>query len=172
MKKLFCPKCDNNIPLNESKYKETTTLVFVCPACAHAFKVHIANKTKDEEEIDFSLGFVRVLENSYAHKQEFPLVLGDNVIGRRNKGTDNVQVPIITSDPSMGRKHCVINVKRDKEGGLIYTLRDFPSLTGTFLRSTILAKKEQARIEPGAVATIGATTFILCASEKDEQNKG
>ena len=167
MKKLFCPKCDNSIPLNESKYKEATTLVFVCPACAHPFKVRIANKTKDEEEIDFSLGFVRVLENSYAHKQEFPLILGDNVIGRRNKGTDNVQIPIITSDPSMGRKHCVINVKKDKEGKLSYTLKDFPSLTGTFLRNTILAKKEQARIEPGAVVTIGATTFILCIREEE-----
>ena len=44
--------------------------------------------------------------------------MGDNVIGRRNKDTDGVDVPIITSDPSMGRKHCVINVKEDKEGKL------------------------------------------------------
>ena len=167
MKKLFCPKCDNCISFDESKYKATGTLVFVCPDCAHSFKAHIANKIETEAENDFSLGFVRVLESSYAHKQEFPLVLGDNVIGRRNKGTDNVQIPIITSDPSMGRKHCVINVKKDKDGKLSYTLRDFPSLTGTFLRNTILAKKEQAWIEPGAVVTIGATTFILCIQEEE-----
>ena len=168
MKKLFCPKCDNRIPLDESKYKENRVLVFVCPVCAHPFKVRTVSKAQsEEEELDFSLGFIRVLENSYAHKQEFPLILGDNVIGRRNKGTDNVQAPIITSDPSMGRKHCVVNVKKNKEGELIYTLRDFPSLTGTFLRNTILAKKEQARIEPGAVVTIGATTFILCIKEEE-----
>ena len=160
MKKLFCPKCDQRIPLDESKYTEARVLVFVCPVCGHPFKVRIVGKTK-EEEPDFSLGMIRVLENSFAHKQEFPLTLGDNVIGRRNKGTDGVHVPIITSDPSMGRKHCVVNVKKGKDGELIYTLRDFPSLTGTFLRNTLLAKREQARVEPGAVVTIGATTFIL-----------
>ena len=86
--------------------------------------------------------------------------MGDNVIGRRNKDTDGVDVPIITSDPSMGRKHCVINVKEDKEGKLIYTLRDFPSLTGTFLCSVLVGKKEQVRVGEGAIVTIGATTFI------------
>ena len=40
---------------------------------------------------------------------------GDNLIGRRSKGTE-VDIPIETSDPSMDRRHCIINVKRNKQG--------------------------------------------------------
>ena len=40
-------------------------------------------------------------------------------------------------------------------------MRDFPSLTGTFLCSVLVGKKEQVRIGEGAIVTIGATTFIL-----------
>ena len=79
-----------------------------------------------------------------------------------------MDVPIITSDPSMGRKHCVIHVKQDAQGKLIYTLRDFPSLTGTFLRSELLGDREVVRIGDGAVVTIGATTFILHTPDGEE----
>ena len=121
------------------------------------------------KEPDFSCGYITVIENVFGFKQELPLVMGDNVIGRRNKDTDGVDVPIITSDPSMGRKHCVINVKEDKGGKLVYTLRDFPSLTGTFLCSVLVGKKEQVRIGEGAIVTIGATTFILHVPGGEEE---
>ena len=85
---------------------------------------------------------------------------GDNVIGRRNKGTE-VDVSIETADPSMDRRHCVINVRRNKQGQLIYTLRDNQSVTGTFLMNEILGDKDRVRIEEGAVITLGATTLIL-----------
>ena len=70
-------------------------------------------------------------------------------------------MPIETSDMSMDRFHCIINVKRNKQGDLIYTLRDAPSLTGTFLNNELLEDKDRIRIEEGAIITIGATTFIL-----------
>ena len=76
-------------------------------------------------------------------KQDLPLVMGDNVIGRRNKDTEGVDVPIITSDPSMGRKHCVINVKKDTNGKFVYMVRDFPSLTGTFVKNVLVGKKNK-----------------------------
>ena len=109
-----------------------------------------------------------MIENAFAYKQELPLRLGDNVIGRKNKDTDGVDVPIVTSDPSMGRKHCVINVRQDAGGRFIYTLRDFPSLTGTFIRNTLVGKKERVRIDGGEIVTIGATTFILRSANPDE----
>ena len=58
-----------------------------------------------------------------------------------------------------------INVKRNKQGKLVYTLRDAPSLTGTFLNNEILGDKDRVRIEEGAIVTIGATTFILHTGE-------
>ena len=120
------------------------------------------------KEPDFSCGFITVIENNFAFKQDLPLILGDNVIGRRNKDTDGVDVPIITSDPSMGRKQCVIHDKETKNGELVYSLRDFPSLTGTFLRNELLGDKEIVRIEEGDVITIGATTFILHTSNRNQ----
>lgn len=176
MKRIFCPKCDNQLTFDEKKYPEAKALAFVCPGCAHQFKIRLGRKTittasgelKEVKEADYTCGYIHVIENSFGFKQYFPLVLGDNVIGRRNKDTDGVDIEIITADPSIGRKHCVINVK-EKDGAYIYTLWDFPSLTGTFLNNYCLGKKEQARIESGAVVTIGATTFILHeAGEKPE----
>ena len=169
MKRVFCPKCDNQLTFDDTKYPEGKVLAFVCPQCGAQFKIKLGRKLvkndlgKEVEvkEPDFSCGHITVIENAFAFKQELPLVLGDNVVGRRNKDTDGVDVPIVTSDPSMGRKHCVIHVKQDAAGKFCYTLRDFPSLTGTFLRSELLGDREVVRIGDGAVVTIGATTFIL-----------
>lgn len=118
----------------------------------------------DETEFQEAFGSITVIENVFGFKQVLPLREGDNVIGRRCVGTV-INVPIETSDMSMDRRHCVINVKRNKQGTLIYTLRDAPSLTGTFLNNEILNDKDRIRIEDGAIVTIGATTFILRAAE-------
>lgn len=172
MKHIFCPKCDYQLVFNKEKYPDGKAFAIVCPQCGHQFRIRVGKKMvktasgeeKEVKEPDFTCGYITVIENNFGFKQDLPLVLGDNIIGRRNKDTDGVDVPIITSDPSMGRKHCVINVKENNAGQLVYTLRDFPSLTGTFLKNKVLGKKEQAIIEEGDIVTIGATTFILHTS--------
>ena len=176
MKRVFCPKCDNQLSFDDSKYPDGKVLVFVCPQCGSQFKIQLGRKlvkssSGEEQEVkepDFTCGFISVIENAFAFKQDLPLVLGDNVIGRRNKDTDGVDAPIITSDPSVGRKHCVIHVKEVAEGKYSYSLRDFPSMTGTFLCNTLLGKKEQVTIGEGAIVTIGATTFVLHTPDGDE----
>lgn len=177
MKRVFCPKCDNQLSFDDTKYPDGKVLAFVCPQCGSQFKIKLGRKVirtssgeeKEVKEPDFSCGYISVIENVFCFKQKLPLVLGDNVIGRRNKDTDGVDVPIITSDPSMGRKHCIIHVKEEGDGSLSYVLRDFPSLTGTFLGNVLLGKKEQVRIEDGAIVTIGATTFILHGADGSEE---
>ena len=174
MKRVFCPKCDRQLTFDEAKYPQGKVLAFVCPQCGSQFKIKLGlkvvrNAQGEEQEVkepDFSCGYISVIENAFAFQQKLPLVLGDNVIGRRNKDTDGVDVPIVTSDPSMGRKHCVIHVKEEADGTLSYTVRDFPSLTGTFVGNELLGKKEQARIEDGTIITLGATTFILHTSNE------
>lgn len=175
MKRIFCPKCDNQMAFDETRFPQGKVLAFVCPQCGHQFKIRLGRKlvrTQDGEmqevkESDFSMGYISVIENGFGYKQELPLVEGENVIGRRNKDTDGVDVPIITSDPSMGRKHCVIHVKVDAQGERHYSLRDFPSLTGTFLFNALIGKNERVNIEEGAIVTIGATTFILHTEGKE-----
>ena len=174
MKRIRCPKCDNYITFDETKYTEGQSLVFICEHCKKQFAIRIGKTklkaTRKEEVLDenannTNFGSIVVVENVFGYKQVLPLKEGDNVIGRRNKGTE-IDVPIETADPSMDRKHCIINVKRNKQGKLIYTLRDNQSITGTFLMNEILGDKDRVRIEEGTIITLGATTLILRAAEE------
>ena len=174
MKRILCPKCDNYITFDETQYSEGQSLVFICEHCKKQFSIRIG-RTKlkatrkeevlDEQENSQDFGSIVVIENVFGYKQVLPLKEGDNIIGRRNKGTE-VDVSIETSDPSMDRKHCVLNVRKNKQGEVIYTLRDNQSITGTFLMNEILGDKDRVRIEDGAIFTLGATTLILRAAEK------
>lgn len=166
MKKIICPKCDNYVTFNEERYEKKSSLFFVCPHCGKKFSIQVG----DIEEVPGSdYGHITVLENAYGYRQELPLFLGDNIIGRRSKGTE-IQVPIESSDVSMARQHCVINVKCGKSEIPIYTLRDFPSVSGTFLRHECLGKKERVVLANGDIVTIGATTFIVYFSDPENEN--
>lgn len=174
MKRVRCPKCDNYIQFDETKYEAGQSLVFICDHCKKQFgirlgkaKLNAANQREevvDEKEGVNDFGNVVVIENIFAYKQVLPLQEGDNLIGRRCKGSE-VEIPVETNDPSMDRRHCVINVKRNKQGKIIYTLRDNNSITGTFLMNELLGPKDRVRIEEGAIITLGATTLILRAAE-------
>ena len=173
MKRILCPKCENYISFDETKYSEGQSLVFVCEHCSKQFSIRLGKSKvkalRKEEDLEEELqneefGCVMVIENIFGFKQILPLQEGDNIIGRRCVGTV-INSPIESSDMSMDRRHCIINVKRNKQGKIIYTLRDAPSLTGTFLMNELLADKDRIRIEDGAVITIGATTLILRAAE-------
>lgn len=168
MKRIMCPKCENYLTFDETQYTEGQSLVFICEHCKKQFSIRIGktrlkSKERNENEVaSDEYGHITVIENVFGYKQIFPLREGDNIIGRRCTG-NNITIPIETSDMSMDRRHCIINVKRNKQGSLVFTLRDNPSLTGTFLQNEILEDKDRIRIENGAIITIGATTFIFYA---------
>ncbi len=175
MKRVRCPKCDNYITFDETKYKEGQSLVFECEVCKKQFGIRIGQSklraTQKEEVLDENenaeaYGSIVVVENVFHYKQILPLKPGDNVIGRYVKGT-SISTPIETNDPSVDTKHCIINVKKDKKGKLVYTLRDAPSNTGTFYMNDILTDYDRVRLENGAIITIGATTLILRAANSD-----
>ena len=176
MKRIRCPKCDNYITFDEKEYTDGQSLVFICDNCKKQFSIRIGKsklratqkeETVDENENNKDCGSVVVIENVFGFKQVYPLHIGKNVIGRRSKGTV-VDVPVETSDPSMDRSHCIINVMQNKQGELKYTLCDNDSITGTFLMNEILGDKEKVNIEDGAIITLGATTLILRAAGTDE----
>ena len=148
--------------------------MFECENCRKQFRIRIgtsklaatqrdADRRKEVNDIGF--GSITVVENVFGFRQNYALKEGDNIIGRYNPG-DNITIPIDTNDRSMDRRHCVINVKKEPTGEISYTLRDFPSLTGTFLENRILGDRERARIEDGAIITLGATTIILQEPEQ------
>lgn len=177
MKRVRCPKCDNFITFDETKYKSGQRLVFQCPQCGKEFGIRIGvsklRKTQKEEnnqpaddEQQGKYGSLHVIENVFHFRQVIPLQMGENVIGRYMKGNP-INCPIETVDPSVDMTHCVITVKRDKKGKLQYVLRDGPSYTGTFVDNVILGDRERRVIEDGTLFTIGATSIILHAGEEE-----
>ncbi len=169
MKRVKCPKCDTYIVFDETKYKDGQALVFKCISCKKEFGIRIGcaklkdiheEKKIDEHQFDNQFGSVVIIENRFAYKQVIPLELGDNVFGRYLKGNE-INKPIFTSDPSVDTLHCIINVKLDDNGRLIYTIKDAPSNTGTFCMNSILRDNERRVIEDGTIINIGATTMIL-----------
>ena len=177
MKRVRCPKCGNFITFDETKYSDGQSLIFICENCKKQFSIRIGksklkptqkDENPDENSPENDLGSIVVIENVFGFKQVFPLQLGNNTIGRRSKGT-TVDIPVETSDPSMDRIHCTINVRKNKQGEVKYSLSDNDSLTGTFLMNEILGIKEKVNIEEGAIITIGATTLILRTEGSEEE---
>lgn len=168
MKHIRCPKCDEPIVFDKSRYSGGQILVFECPACHAQFRIRLRAKSKAgseqstaEEEERTPLATLAALENAFQLAQELPLYEGDNVIGRYVKGT-KANCPLKTVDPSIDTTHCIVNVKVDRATGQqLITVADGPSGTGTFLHNTLLGVRERARIEDGDIITIGATTLIL-----------
>lgn len=169
MKRVRCPKCDNYIVFDESRYQPGQQLVFVCPECNKQFgirmgtaQVKTTRKEQDAspEEPTGALGSVIVVENVFHYRQVIPLEMGDNVFGRYVRGT-SINKPIETVDPSVDTKHCIIRVQRNKRGELQYILRDAPSNTGTFYMNGILRDQDRVRLSDSDIITIGATTLIF-----------
>ena len=174
MKRVRCPKCDHYNTFDETLYKEGQSLVFECENCRKQFKIRIGSsklaatqKEANRKNLvnDIGFGSILVVENVFGYRQSFALQEGENVIGRYNPG-DRITIPIDTNDRSMDRRHCVITVRKEADGQISYTLRDFPSLTGTFLFNRILGDRERVLIQDGAIITLGATTLILQAPEQ------
>lgn len=168
MKRIRCPKCEESILFDDKLYEPGRTLVFECPSCKKQFKLRIpaARPVPSETAEQAPAGTLVVIENAFHFKQEIPLYPGDNVIGRSVPGT-KINAPITTVDPSVDTRHCIVHVGTAKNGSPVFTLRDAPSSTGTFLMNQLLGTKEKARISDGSVITIGATTMILRCAEAD-----
>lgn len=179
MKRVRCPKCDNFITFDETKYESGLSLVFQCSECGKQFGIRIGvsklratqreeneeNRAKFDSQPTGEYGSIVVIENVFHFKQTIPLRMGDNIIGRYQKGNP-INTPIETVDPSVDNTHCAINVSRDKHGHLRYVLRDMNSNTGTFVDNVEIPPRERRVIEEGSLFTIGATSIILRGPEE------
>ena len=176
MKRVRCPKCDNYITFDETKYTAGQSLVFQCTECGKQFGIRIGvSKLRDTQKVEnktqatdceSQFGTITVIENVFHYKQVIPLQMGDNVIGRYQKGNP-INTPFETVDPSVDLNHCTLNISRDKKGQLKYTLRDNNSNTGTFVDNIEIPPRERRVIENGTLFTIGATSIILKTTEEE-----
>ena len=124
------------------------------------------DENPDENANEEGCGSVVIIENVFHYKQVIPLRMGDNVIGRYQKGNP-ANCTFETVDPSVDLNHCTITVSRDKKGQLRYTLKDNNSNTGTFVDNVELSPKERRIIDDGTLFTIGATSIILRATDNE-----
>ena len=181
MKRVRCPKCDQYITFDEKKYNDGQSLVFQCPECGKTFGIRIGvsklkatqkeenaslNNDNGQQTADEACGSIVVIENVFHYKQVIPLQMGDNLIGRYLKGNP-INTPFETVDPSVDLNHCTINISRDKQGRLRYTLSDNNSNTGTFVDNVEVKGRERRVIEDGTLFTIGATSIILRTTEEE-----
>ena len=175
MKRVRCPKCENYITFDETRYTDGQSLVFQCPDCGKQFAIRIGvsklrdrqkDENPDEQADEQGCGSIVVIENMFHYKQVIPLRMGDNIIGRHQKGNP-INTPFETVDPSVDLNHCTITVGRDKHGALRYTLKDNNSNTGTFVDNVELTPRERRVIADGTLFTIGATSIILRASDSE-----
>ncbi len=180
MKRVRCPKCDHYIIFDDTQYTAGQSLVFKCDECGREFGIRIGvsklKKTQKDETAelnsesgipDSEYGSIVVIENVFHFKQVIPLRMGDNVIGRYQKGNP-ANCTFETVDPSVDLNHCTINVSHDKRGGLRYTLMDNNSNTGTFVGDVELQPRERRIIENSTLFTLGATSIILRTVEEEQ----
>ena len=177
MKRVRCPKCDNYITFDETKYTAGQSLVFQCTECGKQFGIRMGvSKLRDTQKVennaqstdcDAPVGSITVIENVFHYKQVIPLQMGDNVIGRYQKGNP-INTPFETVDPSVDLNHCTLNISHDKQGRLKYTLRDNNSNTGTFVDNVEIPPRERRIIESVTLFTFGATRIILKTPEEEE----
>jgi len=176
MKRVRCPKCEHFITFDETKYTAGQSLVFKCPDCGKEFGIRIGvsklrerqkDDNPDEQANDQGCGSIVIIENVFHFKQVVPLQMGDNVIGRYQKGNP-ANATFETVDPSVDLNHCTINVSRDKKNRIRYILQDNNSNTGTFVDNVELAPKERRVIEDGTLFTIGATSIILRSADSKD----
>ena len=184
MKRVRCPKCDNYITFDETKYTAGQSLVFKCNECGKEFGIRIGvsklRGTQKQESAELfqddgqrtaeeACGSIVIIENVFHFKQVIPLHMGDNVIGRYQKGNP-ANCTFETVDPSVDLNHCTVNVSHDKRGGLRYTLMDNNSNTGTFVGDVELQPRERRIIEDGTLFTLGATSIILRTTNVEEDH--
>lgn len=183
MKRVRCPKCDHYIIFDETRYEAGQSLVFKCDECGREFGIRIgvsklkntqkeetarlnADEASQEHEVS-GCGSIVIIENVFHYKQVIPLTMGDNVIGRYQKGNP-ANCTFETVDPSVDLNHCTLNVSHDKRGGLRYTLWDNNSNTGTFVGDVELTPRERRIIGDGTLFTLGATSIILRGANAEE----
>lgn len=175
MKRVRCPKCDNYIVFDETRYEAGASLVFQCEECGKQFSIRMRGAEQGKadgaatgaaEPRGTQTGSLHVIENRFHFRQVLPLRMGDNAVGKYAKG-NTADCQIESCDPSLDLHHCVLNVSRDKRGELKYTLRDGPSNTGTFVDNEILGDRERRVITHGTLFTLGATSVILHTNDED-----
>jgi pSer/pThr/pTyr-binding forkhead associated (FHA) protein len=104
-----------------------------------------------------------IVHDETARVQSFDLKEGKNVIGR--KSSMAVDIAIETEDLTMGRRHCMVEVKvNEKRGGFDFLISDLKSVNGTILNGRIqrkLTDQDVIYLNDGDTFQLGLTKVVF-----------
>ena len=83
MKRVLCPKCENYLYFDETKYSEGQSLVFECEHCGKQFSIRLGkskvkalrkeeNLEEEAESHKEEFGYITVIENVLVLNSYFP----------------------------------------------------------------------------------------------------
>ena len=96
MKRVLCPKCENYLYFDETKYSEGQSLVFECEHCGKQFSIRLGkskvkalrkeeNLEEEAESHKEEFGYITVIENVFGFKQLLPRISSGRLFAE--KGT-------------------------------------------------------------------------------------
>jgi pSer/pThr/pTyr-binding forkhead associated (FHA) protein len=163
-----CPHCKVGLKIDETKIPEGI-LSFKCPKCKREIPIsYIEQKLEQDnspETVVLSaknknerIGKLSVQGNQDTLQQEFQLVEGDNIIGRKAKAT-SASICIITNDKTVSRSHLKIEVKKNQKGGYFHCLSDNNSKNHTLYNGKNLESGDIVVLKDNDEIVAGNTTI-------------
>lgn len=185
-KRVECPNCHKVLEVKNSKNEAVKHIT--CPACAAPLQVKFSpqqeplvahtvlvpprpNPTpEDATQLGGSPSAATVLvppQQSVSKSlklvfdgTEYPLVEGQNIIGRQAK-TSEASIQLATSDRYMSRQHCCIQVSTLPDGSKKAVLSNYKNKNATLVNGSAIQDGDQIRLQDGDQVTMGHTTVIF-----------
>lgn len=98
---------------------------------------------------------------SIVRDRVYPLLVGDNPLGREPDDPDGIAIP---EDTALSRKQAVLTVKAPRLGEYNLTVSDLDSKNGTFVNQARV-KGEAVSLEVGDVLRAGDSFFVLALAQ-------
>ena len=184
--KFKCGKCGNVTKASfENIVSASTTHIIVnCSICqaenkiprsansnslvskepGHINPTVIVNSIKHQQpkvQSNVTPGWIFVHDEN-TRRQSFDLKPGKNIIGR--KSAAYADIPIETNDEYMSRRHCLIEVISNENGGFEFRLSDFKALNGTFINGLSrkrLRAEDIILLKDGDTIQLGMTKVVI-----------
>lgn len=157
---LRCPKCKaiNEVPISKTIKNNTKKQ----HSMQNDENTIIQNNTNNTNEV----GWI-VVHDENTNTQTYPLFLGVNTIGRKSVSKP-CDVMIETTDKYMSRKHCTIEVVKNRRGQFDYIIYEESATNGTFINASInkkLSQQDQIYLKDGNTIQMGHTKVVLKTKE-------
>jgi hypothetical protein len=161
-----CPHCNVGLKVDEQKIPEGIAS-FKCPKCKADIPISVlegkqkgspvsGENTAILQPVKKGSGMLTVIRDAETPAQTFLLEEGLYIVGRK-ASVSKANICIETEDKLMSRSHIRIEVKRNPQSGLVYSLSDNNSKNRTLYNSKYLENGEVVVLKDKDEVTLGHT---------------